>query len=51
MSDYRTRMTDDAFAVWVESYKPCRYCGTKFVGPCCPRCEQPLLRFPLRRRA
>jgi hypothetical protein len=46
----RLGMTDDQFAAWVESVKPCRYCDTKFVGPVCPRCERPLINYPSARR-
>lgn len=36
-------ITDKEFVAWAESFKPCRYCGVKFVGPVCPHCEQRLL--------
>lgn len=32
-------ITDAEFWAWATSLKPCRYCGTKFIGPVCP-CEQ-----------
>lgn len=35
----RPAMTDEEFMRWCESWKPCRYCGQKFVGPVCP-CER-----------
>lgn len=29
---------DDEFWKWCQAFKPCRYCGEKFIGPVCP-CE------------
>jgi hypothetical protein len=34
--------SDEEFTKWAESFKPCRYCLQKFVGPVCP-CERPKL--------
>lgn len=36
-------ISDEEFMKWAQSFKPCRYCDRKFVGPVCPYCESPLL--------
>jgi hypothetical protein len=33
------RYSDEEFAKWCESLKPCKYCGEKFYGPVC-ECER-----------
>jgi len=38
-------ISDEEFMAWAESVKPCRYCNTSFVGPTCPRCEQPFSEY------
>ena len=37
---YKKVVSDEEFWKWATSFKPCRYCGEKFVGPVCP-CETP----------
>lgn len=36
---YKKIISDEAFMAWATSWKPCRYCRRKFLGPVCP-CER-----------
>lgn len=36
----RQIVSNEEFAKWCESLKPCKYCHRKFIGPVC-LCETP----------
>lgn len=47
---FRKIISDEEFAKWAESLKPCRYCARKFYGPVCP-CEKPRIDHRTERRS